>query len=152
MTRVGFSTSNKLLSRFIRWVTGADVSHVWFLFERDGKDYVFQADMGGIQINDYMLATSKWTIIKIIPLKVDIELPWDKLGEHYDYGGLIGNFFVYVGRWLKKKWSNPFASAHAMFCSELVAFTLEEKKYPGADQLGDISRVSPKDIEAFLEQ
>lgn len=151
MVKIGFSTTNMLLSRLIRKITGAKVSHCWFVFEAYGKEFVLQADVGGVKITPMGSWISKWTIVQIVSPKVDVDLApaWDMLSESYDYGGLIGNFWVYVGRWLHKKWKNPLDSGHALFCSEFIVKVLQEAKYPGAEKF-DAAATSPEDLVEFL--
>ena len=153
MVKIGFSTTNMFLSRLIRWVTRAKVSHVWFLIEMYGKLFVLQADIGGITITPLSDYDKKWTIIEIVTPKQDIDLApaWELLGQKYDYAGLLGCAWVYIGRWLKKKWKNPLASGHAMFCSEYIVDVLQADKYPNTQGLIP-SSVSPEDLLELLKE
>lgn len=74
----------------------------------------------------------------------------DRLGEVYDYKGLFGMAWVELGRWLKKKWVNPWQSSDAMFCSELVAQVLKDSNYPGAEQF-DPGSTDPEQLLRFFE-
>lgn len=151
--RIGFSTTNFLLSRLIRKVTGATISHCWFLVDVCGKDFVLQADFGGITLTPLSRWDKKWKNVQIItPLHaINISKAWNMLGERYDYGGLLGCAWVYLGRIFKKKWNNPLDSGHAMWCSEFILSTLQASNYPGAQDL-DLEAVSPEDLKKFLQK
>lgn len=43
-----------------------------------------------------------------------------RVGDAYDYVGIVGMIWVMFGRWLRKKWSNPFAKPRAAWCSEFI--------------------------------
>lgn len=152
MVKIGFSTTDMFLSRIIRKVTGAPVSHCWFLFEAHGKQFILQADIGGVRITPYSKWQKKWKIIEIVEPKYEIDLApaWDVLDENYDYGGLIGNAWVYLGKLFKKKWKNPLDDAHALFCSELVMDVLQTNNYPGALEF-DSSTITPEAIRELLK-
>ncbi len=151
MVKIGFSTTDKLLSRVIRKITNASVSHCWFLFEAHGKEFVLQADIGGVRITPFTKWEKKWKSIQLIEPKVEIDLSsaWDMLDENYDYGGLIGNAWVYLGLLFKKKWKNPFENARSLFCSELVIKVLQTANYPGAAELNS-STTTPAQILELL--
>ena len=152
MVKIGFSTTNKILSRLIRKVTGAKVSHVWFLVEVYEKSFVIQADIGGVTITPFSDWEKKWRVVEIVSPKIEINLApaWDMLGQKYDYAGLVGCAWVYLGRVFKKKWANPLASSHALFCSEYILDVLKTDNYPGtADIIGD--RFSPEDLLKLLK-
>lgn len=152
MIQIGFSTTNLFLSRLIRKVTRAKVSHCWFLFDAYGKKFILQADVGGVKITPFDKISKKWVIIDTVKPQYPIDLApaWDLLDQHYDYGGLIGSIWVYLGRWFKKKWGNPLQDADALFCSELITKVLQQQNYPGSDSL-EPSTCSPEDLLEFLK-
>lgn len=141
-TRIGFSTSkSSWISRIIRWFTKSTTSHCFIVYYDDewGRDMVMESEggLGGaVRIVPFEVIGG---IIALITPKHDIEVGMnkmaDRLGQMYDYGGLFGMAWVILGRWLKKKWANPWQSSKAMFCSELVAQVLIDSNYPGADKL-----------------
>ena len=75
----------------------------------------------------------------------------DYLGDVYDYQGLFGMAWVEIGRWLKKKWKNPWHSTKAMFCSELVAKVLIDSKYPGFEGM-DPASTDPEMLLQFFDK
>jgi hypothetical protein len=153
MTYVGFSTTNKLVSRIIRWVTRAKVSHTFLLVEMFERDWVIGAEFQGL----IMLPLEKFqknnTIKAIygVPELTDSHLAvvMENLGDSYDFGGLIGGIFPQIGKWFKQKWNNPFAKKKALICSEFVTLALQECKLDGAENL-DPTAISPQELEDFL--
>lgn len=73
----------------------------------------------------------------------------DWLGQRYDYTGLFGMAVVELGRFLKHKWRNPFASGHTMFCSESVTRVLQDAGYPNASVLVP-NETDPEMLRKFL--
>lgn len=149
MVQIGFSTSNMFLSRMIRLFTKAKYSHCWFLFEHDGKKFIFQADMGGVQIDPYEKFAAKWTNITLITPKQPISLDpaWDLLATNYGYAVLLGDLWVILGTWLKQKWKNPFYDAHSLVCSQFVLDVLRDSRnnYPGLT-MDNVSTIVPQVI------
>ena len=156
-TRIGFSTSKtNWLSRLIRWFTRGTVSHAFIVYydQEWKRDMVMEAEGGaGGSIRIVRFNPDNPEIVRLIDPKHDIEVGMikmvDRLGEVYDYGGLIGMAWVEIGRWLKKKWINPWHSSKSMFCSELVAQILIDAGYPGADKL-DPPCTDPQMLLDFL--
>lgn len=153
MVYVGFSTTNAILSRFIRWVTKSEVSHTFLVFDLYGRAWVLEAGFFGVT----MLPVDKFqkdNIIKTmaaIPEIGDehIAKAMDDLGDRYDFGGLLGSAVVIVGRWFKRKWKNPWQDSKAMFCSEFVVTILQEAHFPDAELL-EPSETTPQDLQDFL--
>jgi len=139
--RVGFSTSNRLVSRVIRLVTKSKVSHVWLLVSDSflGTDMVMHATMGGFQMLGYEAFKKTHKVVAILDLQHPVDEGIRKaiplLGFGYDYTGLFGAGFVIIGRWLKRKWKNPFQAPSKLFCSEIVTFVLQEGGLPGSESL-----------------
>jgi hypothetical protein len=155
VVKVGFTSGSMVLSYIIKWATRSKVSHT-FLYISDsflGIDMVLQATMGGFNLVTYKKFAKSHTIVKL----VDLHHPVDEglkqaslwLGERYDYTGLFGSAFVLMGRWLKRKWSNPWDNSDAMFCSEAIVRVLQASNYPGSEKL-DPSAVTPQDLLVFL--
>ena len=66
-----------------------------------------------------------------IPVDVNADaafaLSREWLDTPYDYAGLFGEIPVMIGRVLgKRKWPNPFASPHHMFCSEASTLIIQK--------------------------
>jgi len=52
---IGFSTTNKWISRIIRWVTRAPCSHAWIAYDDDalGQRMVLQAELWGYEVRPW---------------------------------------------------------------------------------------------------
>lgn len=148
MIKIGFSTTDKLLSRIIRWFTRSSVSHTWLLFEMEGIPMVLEATFEGVRLIPYETFQKKVTVVDVVPLPYSMDsvkfLLMD-LGLSYDVGGLLGNFFVQIGRMLKMRWRNPWNNSKAMFCSELLSGWLKLQGYPGTEDMVP-AEVSPEDL------
>ena len=155
MNYVGFSTTNKLISRLIRWITRAEVSHTFLIVELYGQPWVAGAEFNGLVLMPVHKFQRNNTIKAVckVPELTDkhLEKVMDSIGEAYDYGGLIGGIFPQIGRWLKQKWKNPWANPKAMICSEFVTMALQECKLKGAEGLDPVA-VTPQELKDFLTE
>lgn len=152
-TRIGFSTTNHLLSRIIRKITGSKVSHVWWVFfdEALGCDMVMEAHFTYrlVPLSQFE-RTNK--IIAIVTPRYSIDAAmrattkW--LGTAYDVTGLIGAGIVAVARRLRHCVKNPFRSARNVYCSESVMRGLLVAGYPSLS--GDPETVEPDDLLEFF--
>lgn len=160
MVRVGFSTHrSNLLSTVIRWLTGSKVSHTWLLIDEPyfGIPLVMEATEVGFRLIPYEVFAKKNDIVEIVsvdPTRLDsveasVKRAAQWLGDDYDFGGLLGSAVILLGRRLKKRWKNPFASSTAMFCSEAVVLVLKGADYPGTENL-DPEATTPEDLLDFL--
>lgn len=155
--RIGFSTTTHLLSRVIRWFTDAAVSHAWVLYydEDFDCDCVLEFTEGGCRITTYASFQKKNKIVKVWTPQCSIRTGFTKMREWldagYDYLGLFGMIWVQLGRWLHRKWKNPWASSKKAFCSEGVARVLLYANYPGLEYL-DPERTTPADLLEFARR
>ena len=125
----GFTTSRSWISRTIRWATRGHVSHAYVVFD----------DIPGIGHVAFEAAWCGWRetsrtkvggVQTEIPVDVNADaafaLSREWLDTPYDYVGLFGEIPVMIGRVLgKRKWPNPFASPHHMFCSEASTLIIQ---------------------------
>jgi hypothetical protein len=150
--RIGFSTSNQLISRAIRWFTKSETSHVFFIYyDEDFKgDFVFEATEPEVRIFPWPAFKKENTIVDVFiplyPLDKGFEAMGQRLGYHYNFWGLIGMIWVLIGRLLGYQWRNPLTSKKAEFCSEGVSYVLLWSNYPGFDGIPDT-----KDPQQLLE-
>lgn len=157
MIKVGFSTHQKsIVSKIIRWFTKSKASHTWVLFEDTffGMEMVMESTDTGFRVVPFANFKAEGNDIvalvdPVAPLDEGVKAAAAWLGESYDFGGLFGSAFVLLGRWLRRKWANPWASAHAMFCSEAVVRVLQAAKYPGSSAF-DPEATSPQDLLDFF--
>jgi hypothetical protein len=159
---VGFSTSSWWVSRVIRFFTRAPVSHTYLVFEGipEVGHEIYEAAWCGFRISTREKLTSGTTrIVKEIPVAADVTKAFyicrSWLETPYDYAGLFGEAWVMLGKWLGKRWENPWAGAHHMFCSE-AATRLLQATLPMTSPLGrvigplDDRQVDPYTLESAL--
>lgn len=153
MNYIGFSTTNRLVSRLIRWITKAQVSHTFLIVELYGQSWAVGAEFNGLVMIPMKKFQAK-NIIKAVcrvPELTDEKLSvlMGSLGEAYDFGGLFGGIFPQIGRWFKRKWKNPWNNRKALFCSEFVVQALQLAGLPGAETLCPTT-TTPQEIKDFL--
>jgi hypothetical protein len=154
--QIGFSTTPGPLSWLIRRVTQSKVSHCWLLGPDDGEEVVWEADTSGFRRVPYAEFRASNQVLVIAAPAVDLGPAFESvkekwLGTDYDVLGLVGSIFVPLGRWLHRRWRNPFASDDVQFCSEAIVRVLQAANHPGADSL-DPSDTSPQDLLAFMQE
>ena len=155
MIKIGFSTSKALTSRAIRWATRSRVSHTFLLVEGSffGQDMVMEAVASGFRLVPFATFKKQNEIVTLItpvvPLDKGVEEAVNWLGERYNFEGIFGMLFVLLGRWLGRKWRNPFRSANSLFCSEVNTLVVKESGYPGTAGLDPFS-TDPEDLEECL--
>ena len=143
------------MSRIIRHFTKSEVSHAWLLLDDPLFEcqMVMEASEFGLILTPFDKFRSKNDVITVIEPKAQLDTgikaagAW--LGEAYDFGGLIGTAFVLFGRFLKRRWKNPFDSSTAMFCSEFVVKVMQASNYPGIEVF-DAASTTPQDVIDFM--
>lgn len=153
-TAIGFSRArgwSAWFSRIVRALTKSPVSHVWILYH--DADFqalmIIEAHAKGFRLVPYTMFIRENEVVAIYRPRINIDagLPeaakW--LGTYYDYAGLVGMAVVIFGRWLKKRWRNPWRSSRSQFCSEAVVRVLQYAKYPGIEHL-DSETTDPKQL------
>lgn len=156
-TRIGFSTTDALLSRLIRRLTGSRVSHA-FLVYRDvdfDREMVMEAAGAGFRIVPLDKFERHNRIVAIVtprhPIDEGLKAAVDWLGEGYDAPGLVGMAILLVLRALRRRklrLRNLLANRRALFCSEAVARACRAARYPGFER--DPETTTPQDLFAFF--
>ena len=120
---VGFSTTNKWISRIIRAVTGGTVSHAWISFydETLQMRLVMQAEAWGFEVRPWhRWLTENKLIAEFRPVKnLTKSLQWiaGSLGVKYDWkSALFAGLWRWFGIWFRGRFSSP----SKMMCSEAV--------------------------------
>jgi hypothetical protein len=157
--RIGFTTdTNSLVSRLVRWLTRSECSHAIFIyFDQDwGVDMVLEASDVGFREIPLSNFLKKNTLVRTCVPKVPLEeglkyVALTYLGTTFDYTGLLGNGPILLGRWLKRKWNNPWNTPGSVFCSEAVVVAMQQVEYPGAETLVPMN-TSPQDLLEFMEK
>lgn len=157
-TRIAFSTPKHFnpVSWLVRKFSGSSASHAFIIYhDKDwDADIVLEAHELGFRLIPLShFEKSNELVASFVP-KVSIEagICWvalEYLGSSYDYGGLFGGVFLMIGRWLKKKWHNPFDEAHHVFCSEACVLAMQKSNYPGAETLV-AHDTTPQDLLEFF--
>jgi hypothetical protein len=158
-TRVGFSTPKIFnpLSWLVRKVTGSSASHAFFVYwDQDfDLDMVMEAHEFGFRLTPFALFEKKNHVVGLYrPNKsIDVGLKYvaqNYLGTVYDYGGLLGQIAVQLGRWFKRKWLNPFRGSKNVFCSEAVCIAMQHS--PGYEDFKeDPDSVDPQTLMQYFE-
>ncbi len=156
--RIGFSTTDALLSRIIRRMTRSKVSHA-FLVYRDvdfDREMVMEAVGAGFRIVPLDKFMQHNCVVDVVtpryPIDEGLKAAVDWLGESYDTKGLVGMFFLVLFRSLRRRarrLRNLFASRTALFCSEAVARACRACRYPGFEL--DPETTTPQDLYRFFE-
>lgn len=130
---IGFSTSDWWVSRVIKFFTRAEVSHAYVVFDAATGPFgheVFEAAWCGFRMSTRGKLTSGTArIVREIAVPLDaagalaICRAW--LETPYDYPGLFGEAWVQIGKLFGKRWANPWAGPHRMFCSEAATYLLQ---------------------------
>jgi hypothetical protein len=132
MTAIGFSTTNGLISRLIRWWDKSSVSHAWILVEAFGGQYVMEAECRGFRLVSYAHFQETSRIVYVhelddcVSTKEAVNRAAEWLGDSYDYRGL----FKFLLRSLK--FWRGISTPKKMFCSEAVVRFAPEL-FPGVD-------------------
>jgi hypothetical protein len=159
VTRVGFSTPRWFnpVSWLVRSVTGSKASHAFFIYH-DGDfdlDMVMEAHELGFRLTPLRHFERTNRIVKTVTPRYDIGVGLKHvarryLGSEYDFAGLIGMTWVMIGRFLKRKWKNPWRGAKSVFCSESVILAM--KFSPGYEAMDLVSDSSPQDLYDWFER
>jgi len=149
MLYIGFSTTDLLISKIIRWGTKSPTSHVFLLFDCNGIEMVFEASLFGTRLVPWKIFQDTEMVVKLTKLPYqsqEVMTPLlASLSTPYDFGGLIGSSLVIFGRWFRKKWTNPWNNPNRSFCSEIVAKRLKDLGDPNLIDC-DPSSTTPKDL------
>lgn len=158
-TRVGFSTPKSFnpVSWAVRKFTGSKASHAFFVY-RDtdfDMDMVMEAHELGFRLTPLKHFEKRNKIVKLARPMSSIDeglrlIARRYLGSMYDYAGLIGMSVVMFGRFLKRKWKNPWRGSKSVYCSEAVILAM--KKSPGYEKLNLDSDSSPQDLFEYFEK
>ena len=158
-TRVGFSTPKSFnpLSWLIRRLTGSRASHAFFVYyDHDFQmDVVMEAHELGFRLVPLEHFAKLNTIVKLVtpkfPIDIGVRMVAQRyLGSTYDYAGLIGMSVVMFGRFLKRKWKNPFRGSKSVYCSESVIDAMLWS--PGYEKLDLDPDSSPEDTLDHYEK
>lgn len=158
-TLLGFSTPRSFnpVSALVRRFTASECSHCFFLYWDDDFqcDMVLESHELGFRLITWRRFVKKNRIIALVEPAHVLDPGFLKLGEWvgsaYDFGGLIGQAVVQLGRWMQRKWRNPFRSSRAMFCSESITRCMQWAEHPEAKSFTP-KETTPQDLLVFYRQ
>lgn len=140
MITLQFSTRRGLTSKFIRWFTWSDFSHVEFVLETEEEELLLGASaFGGVQwrsLKDELPFYTRYArfIIPDCPATA-IAAAETQLYKPYDFSALFG--FLFRRDWAEKD---------SWFCSELVYWAFVQVGYKPFGSLARINRITPQHI------
>lgn len=151
---IGFSTTNKVASRLIRWAARAPCSHAWVAFYDSalGLRMVMQAEWRGFELRPWarwarenrLVAEYRVTGLQMAePLRMLAR----ELGGNYDFKSA---FWVGLRSWLHRFFRTRFSlrpsrTPHQLMCSEAVTRLLTWAGAPFPQGL-DPELISPGDL------
>jgi hypothetical protein len=147
---IGFSTTTGVLSRLIRWATGAPVSHCFLVYQCGvfGSEMVLEASGAGFRVMAWNKFERANKLIAVYRLhRPDPELLGGmsklalRLGDAYDTLSLLGFLLFHLRR-------VPFNSRKKLVCSEAIALYLQSVGVP----VGRVSVVTPRDLFELAER
>ena len=158
-TLIGFSTPRSFnpVSWIVRSFTKSEASHCFFLYWDDDFecDMVLESHELGFRLITWKRFVKKNRIVELVEPAHPLDKGFLRLGEWvgsvYDFGGLIGQSVVQFGRFLQRKWRNPFRSSRAMFCSESIARCMQWADHPDAKNFSP-KETAPQDLLLFYRQ
>ncbi|HVG59343.1 MAG TPA: hypothetical protein VNA24_12360 [Hyalangium sp.] len=158
-TLLGFSTPRSFnpVSWLVRNFTKSEVSHSFFVYWDDDFecDMVIEAHELGFRLITWKRFVKKNRIVALVEPAHSLDKGFTRLGEWvgsaYDFGGLIGQAVVQFGRFLQRKWRNPFRSSRSMFCSESIARCMQWSGHPDAQKFPP-KETTPQDLLKFYRE
>lgn len=152
---VGFSTTNKFMSRLIRWVTKGKCSHAWVRYwDATLERYmVMQAEITGYET----IPWERWKKKNILVAAYEptgknllngVRFMSQYLGEAYDLKAAI---WVGLKRWISRKFRRPFNSPKKLMCSEAVTRALQHDDFKCVEGV-DPEVISPTQLRHRVEQ
>jgi len=155
---IGFSTSNGIVSRVIRWFTKSKVSHAWVSFDSKtlGLRLIMHATGGGYRLNHWEKWAAKNKVVAQFVSREDftdgVRLMARQLGKKYD---LWSALFLGFKRWVGKLFRNPVRNKDRLHCSEAITLLLQTHGYaanidPESSTPGDLYQYCLKE-DAFIE-
>lgn len=154
---IGFSRSDKIGSRLIRWCEDTEFSHVYIKWRSDylERDIIYHASghaVGFITSERFLAAGNRVVLEKPLSLsdatkKTVIQFCMDKSGTPYGIKHLIGFGIVKLCKLVGKTIKNPFGDGPKTYiCSELAAEVLNTAGF----SVKNIEQITPKHLYTLL--
>lgn len=157
---VGFSTTDKLISRFIRFITRAKVSHAWVSFYDSCLDtrLIMQAEAWGYEVRPVARWEKENTLVSeflvLSDNSLDGDLRWvaGYLGVKYDWVSAVLSGLGRVGNWVKKLFKGGvFGNPRRFMCSEATIRFLQHAKIACVQGL-DPETTTPAQLLALVSK
>lgn len=135
---IGFSTTNKIMSRLIRFVSRGRVSHAWVSFTDPvlGLRLVMQAEAWGYEVRPWERWIRENKLVAEFSVKSDLtaSLRWLalSLGSKYDWRSA---FLTGVRLWFGRLWRGRFSSPGRLMCAEAVIRFLQHRGIRSVESL-----------------
>jgi hypothetical protein len=153
---IGFSTTNRIFSRLIKWATRSRASHAFVMVKVAGEPIIIHATHNGVNCDHYKVFKKS----KKIVVQYKLEVPEENklaatatalklLDRPYDFLSIVGFGWVLFNKALGRQTKNPFRNRTAYQCSEFALEILRAAGVKGLDQF-DRELVSPEDLMNFL--
>lgn len=152
-------SSFNLVSKLITIVQGTPYSHAYVKIPmaQFDREIIFQASGFAVNFEAETLFNSQDTIVEEYEYDISddtmtqvVQFALDQVGKPYSMLEFIGFGWILVCQIFGKKVVNPFGNSGSSYiCSVLVATVLQDI---GDSVTGDISSVSPKDLEPLLKK
>lgn len=132
--KIGFSTTNSIWSKIIRWITKANMSHTYIKFYDStlGTDLILHSDYSGVEFD----LAEKFHISNFVIEEYEIDdARLDKaiknnlwhLGKRYDYYKMFNFiFFIMFKRWFIRKVKNPIVDVKKILCVDFILYALND--------------------------
>jgi hypothetical protein len=154
---VGFSTTNKIVSRVIRWFLRSTASHAWISFydETLAIRFVLQAEAWGLELRPWCRWLKQNRLVALFAVhptslervRQNLVQQSNRIGTEYDFTNAIR---VGLARFIRRVFritvSTPIATPHKVFCSEIVYDLIRT-------QLDELHQTNPETIDPeYLKQ
>jgi hypothetical protein len=154
--RVGFSKTNSLISKVIRWVIGAPFSHTYIRFydEYLGMNLIAHADWPGVIIIQADRFDKENTVVEefefdLPPLKTALVRNLRFLGSRYDYLSILGwAWTIALRRAARLVVKNPLDDPKSLICVDFCIRVLNDAALTAIP----VGSMNPKGLVKYLRK
>src|SRR6478736_3974251 len=160
MIKVGFSTSDRWISKLIRYWTASPTSHAYISYYDENLAQEMVLDVGFTTFSLVPMSTFEQSnrIVEVFDPNVDMTTGVKVVARwlnrvSYDWFSFVG-FWTVHKRWFKRTtvWAGDFnVTPKEVLCTEIVIYALRISGYPGAADL-DPKGTSPKELLEFMKK
>jgi hypothetical protein len=154
---IGFSSTDAIISRIIKWFTRSKASHAYVLFEVAGEQLVIHSTEKGINCDCYRKFVKENKIVAEYKLLIDKDSDRRALAQAicmldkpYDFLSVLGFGWVIFNRVIGRRIKNPFPNRSAYHCSEFALTMLRKAKLQDLEHLSR-ELTAPEDLIHALD-